>query len=197
MYLRKRLFTSVVRIRENKLFMDPQKNVRGIFVVFEGIDGCGKSTQVQRLTTDQYTYFPIAYPNYENSCGKHIRNYLTKERNMRVEESHVLFSNNRWEDQEMLRARLLSPYPQSIACDRYSFSGIAYSASKGMCWEDCVKSDQGMIAPDVVFYLVKDPEYSLLQAKCAGAGATGTKDLHDGDIELQKKVKRYMDAMSS
>lgn len=38
-------------------------------------------------------------------------------------------------------------------CDRYCYSGVAFSAAKGMDIEWCKACDKGLIAPDCVIYL--------------------------------------------
>lgn len=41
----------------------------------------------------------------------------------------------------------------SILVDRYAYSGVAYTASKGYDWDWCLGPDKGLIAPDLVVYL--------------------------------------------
>ena len=38
-------------------------------------------------------------------------------------------------------------------CDRYCYSGVAFSAAKGMDMDWCKACDRGLIAPDCVIYL--------------------------------------------
>lgn len=38
-------------------------------------------------------------------------------------------------------------------CDRYCYSGVAFSAAKGMDMDWCKACDKGLIAPDCVIYL--------------------------------------------
>lgn len=72
---------------------------------------------------------------------------------------HLLFAANRWEK----RAELLSKLSQgvTIVADRYAFSGVAFTAAKGIPGLDavwCRASDAGLPAPDAVFYLDVTPE---------------------------------------
>jgi dTMP kinase len=41
----------------------------------------------------------------------------------------------------------------TILVDRYAYSGVAYTASKGYDWDWCLGPDKGLIAPDLVIYL--------------------------------------------
>ena len=38
-------------------------------------------------------------------------------------------------------------------CDRYCYSGVAFSAAKGMDMDWCKACDKGLIAPDCIIYL--------------------------------------------
>jgi dTMP kinase len=41
----------------------------------------------------------------------------------------------------------------SIVCDRYWYSGVAYSIAKGLDYDWCIQADHGLIIPDLVLYL--------------------------------------------
>lgn len=65
---------------------------------------------------------------------------------------HLLFSANRWEAVKSLKARLNEG--ETLVCDRYAFSGVAFSAAKGtLDLEWCKNPDRGLPAPDAVIYL--------------------------------------------
>jgi aspartyl-tRNA synthetase len=64
---------------------------------------------------------------------------------------HLLFSANRWETVEKLLSELRSG--TDVVCDRYVYSGIAYSAAKGLDLEWCRAPDKGLPEPDLVLYM--------------------------------------------
>jgi dTMP kinase len=65
---------------------------------------------------------------------------------------HLLFSANRWEAVKTLKARLHAG--ETLVCDRYAFSGVAFTAAKGtLDLEWCKNPDRGLPAPDAVIYL--------------------------------------------
>ena len=41
----------------------------------------------------------------------------------------------------------------TLICDRYAYSGVAFSSSKGMDIDWCINCDRGLVAPDAVIYL--------------------------------------------
>ena len=74
---------------------------RGAFIVFEGADRAGKSTQCQMLV-DHLTASGVAaelwrFPDRTTAIGKMINAYLTSQADIDDAAVHLLFSANRWE----------------------------------------------------------------------------------------------------
>ena len=94
----------------------------------------------------------MVYPNRESELGKLIGQYLTK-KDFKVnnETIHLLFSANRWEEKEIIHETLNKGI--NIVCDRYAYSGVAYSNAKGLDFEWAKSSDKGLPKPDIVFYI--------------------------------------------
>ncbi len=61
---------------------------------------------------------------------------------------------NRWESKDFIINSLKEGI--NIICDRYAYSGVAYSAAKGLSFEWCLNADRGMIKPDIVIYIDQD-----------------------------------------
>jgi len=40
-----------------------------------------------------------------------------------------------------------------MVCDRYAYSGVAYSVAKGLDFDWCLGVDRGLVQPDLVLYL--------------------------------------------
>lgn len=138
--------------------MDGSKSLnRGLLIVFEGGDRCGKSTQCQMLQNALndigYTQVEIMrFPCRDSAIGKLISNYLSGKVEIDSPESvHLLFSANRWELSGMIREKLESG--TILILDRYIASGIAFSMAKGLSKEWCISSDSGLPTADITFYL--------------------------------------------
>ena len=80
-----------------------------------------------------------------------IDGYLKSSVSLPDETIHLLFSANRWETVDALLAELNSG--TDIVCDRYAYSGIAYSSAKGLDYEWCRAPDKGLPEPDMVLYM--------------------------------------------
>ena len=74
---------------------------RGAFILFEGVDRCGKTTQAKRLVDalvqrGQPTVF-FRFPDRETPIGVQIDAYLRNAAELDDHAVHLLFSANRWE----------------------------------------------------------------------------------------------------
>lgn len=133
---------------------------RGLFIVFEGLDKCGKSTQVDLL----YRYLQergtpchkISFPERSSKTGITIDQYLSEKLKLTSDAAHELFSKNRWEFNDEIIGMLNSG--KTVIADRYAFSGVAYSVAKGLDPDWCVLADRGLAAPDVVFFIDISPK---------------------------------------
>ena len=69
-----------------------------------------------------------------------------------------------------------------MVCDRYAYSGVAYSVAKGMDLEWCRGPDVGLLRPDLVVFLDAAPE------KVAARAEYGEERYEK--VDFQKKVAR-------
>eukprot|EP00396_MALV-II-16_sp_LP-1_P000457 gene457-292_t len=140
---------------------------RGLFLVFEGLDRSGKSTQSKRLAeslrSDGHSVRQINFPNRTTTIGGLINEYLQSKSELSDEAIHLLFSSNRWECSGPCIEQQLREGTH-VVCDRYAFSGVAFTAAKGLDFEWCKSPDVGLPAPDKVFYLDIDPTVAKSRA---------------------------------
>ena len=120
--------------------------------------------------------------------GQLLRAYLTQTAELDDRATHLLFAANRWERARAIETRLRAG--THIVCDRYAFSGVAFSAAKGLAIEWCKAPDRGLPAPDRVLYL----ELPLDVAAARG----GFGDERYEKAEMQAKVKAlYENALAN
>lgn len=133
---------------------------RGALIVLEGCDRVGKTTQcknvVETLRKSGHKAVYMNFPNRATASGKLIDGYLTQSKDFTDQGIHLLFSFNRWEAQSEMEKELLNG--TTLIVDRYSYSGVAFSAAKGLDVEWCKKPEMGLIKPDLVLYLTLSPE---------------------------------------
>lgn len=161
---------------------------RGSFVVFEGCDRAGKTTQCKKLVHSlNRTGIPAEFMNFPDRStviGHIINKYLTKEIELPDQAVHLLFSANRWELAPKIREKLESGI--SLIVDRYSYSGVAFSAAKeGMDLQWCWTPEIGLPEPDAVFFL------DLGEKALSKRGGFGNERYEVSDFQMKVK-KNFM-----
>ncbi|KAI9218558.1 thymidylate kinase [Blastocladiella britannica] len=143
---------------------------RGALIVLEGGDRAGKSTQVEMVVEALNALGRSAqllkFPDRTTSSGKVINDYLANAKNVDDRAVHLLFAANRRELESEMRTLLKNGV--DLVVDRYAFSGVAYSAAKGLDLKWCMWPDVGLPEPDLVVYLDVAPEVA---AQRGGYGA--------------------------
>lgn len=129
---------------------------RGALIVLEGCDRAGKSTQcqmlIEELTRRRLPVKLLKFPDRTTPIGQSIHAYLQQTQEMDDHAIHLLFSANRWEVTAEMK-RLLVEEKCSLICDRYAFSGVAFSAAKGLPLSWCKATDQGLLVPDQTIFM--------------------------------------------
>lgn len=103
----------------------PKKKSRGKFIVFEGLDGCGKSTQMRMLATRLKKYLYV-HTTAEPTAG------LKKKLKYRIPENPftlaMAYAQDRFQHVTHKRRglRYLINNGVTVLCDRYYFSSYAY-----------------------------------------------------------------------
>ncbi len=142
---------------------------RGLLIVFEGLDRSGKTTQ-STLLSDALNRLNIPnelwrYPNRTTDIGKMIDSYLNKQIELEDHAVHLIFSANRWETVESMKQKLDNGI--TLIVDRYAYSGVAYTAAKGLDFEWCKRCDDGLPKPDLVCFM--DTKHTDIQSReCFG-----------------------------
>ncbi|POV98118.1 hypothetical protein PSTT_14621 [Puccinia striiformis] len=105
---------------------------RGSFIVFEGLDRSGKSTQCrlleEKLKQAGRAVESMRFPDRTTAIGQMINSYLCQTSELDDHAIHLLFAANRWEKSADIHTTLQSG--TTIICDRYAFSGTAFTAAK-------------------------------------------------------------------
>jgi dTMP kinase len=129
---------------------------RGSLIVIEGLDRTGKTTQTERLLAKLASigvnHKLVKFPQRETDIGMMINKYLTdKTFQLKDQAAHLLFSANRWELVNSIEEDLKNGV--TVILDRYVYSGVAYSAAKGLDFDWCLNPDKGLPKPDVTVFL--------------------------------------------
>jgi dTMP kinase len=140
---------------------------RGFFIVFEGIDGSGKSTHIKLLENKfkQKGFQVCLTKEYtDNPIGKLIGSYAVGgERSLSPETEALLFAADRREHTNEIN-RILNQN-KTVISDRYIHSSLAYQGALGLSLEWIRTLNRFALKPDLVLFLDIDPTSSLKRLK--------------------------------
>mmetsp|Transcript_5741 Transcript_5741/g.12495 ORF Transcript_5741/g.12495 Transcript_5741/m.12495 type:complete len:286 (-) Transcript_5741:1971-2828(-) len=170
---------------------------RGAFILLEGVDRCGKTTQcsllLKHLVSISVAAVALRFPDRTTQVGKLIDGYLQSGAELDDRAVHLLFSANRWEAAPSL-ARALAE-GKSIVCDRYAYSGVAFSSAKtksdrastdggeDLTIDWCKGPDVGLPAPDCVLFL------DLSQDEAEKRGGYGGERYEKRDLQIRVRQR--------
>ncbi|CAG8002235.1 unnamed protein product [Penicillium olsonii] len=150
-----------------------QPTRRGALIVVEGLDRAGKSSQCEKLrdylSQQGSPVKYIRFPDRTTPIGKLIDSYLRGSSHQDDHSIHLLFSANRWEVAKSIEEEIASG--TTVIVDRYSYSGVVYSAAKAnptLSLEWAWQPEIGLPRPDLCLFLSISPEEA---AKRGGFGA--------------------------
>ena len=155
----------------------------GKIIAIEGIDQSGKRTQT-RLLADELRrkgakVSTISFPLYKSSSGKQIQRFLQGKQEYPATALHMLYSLNRWENQELITN--LTEKSDFVIADRYYPSNLAYGVSRGLSLGWLQGLDRGL--PTASLVIVLDvPVLSSFGRKSSG------RDVHERDKKLLLRV---------
>ncbi|GMM30333.1 bifunctional thymidylate/uridylate kinase [Martiniozyma asiatica (nom. inval.)] len=161
-------------------------------IAIEGLDRTGKTTQtdclLETLASKQIPHTLMKFPDRTTPIGKLINQYLTDPNfELNDKAAHLLFSANRWELVDTFNKWINE---KVIVMDRYVWSGVAYSAAKGLDSEWCLNPDKGLPKPDITIFLKFKNEMVI-------SNREGFGEERYEKVEFQKKVKSQFEKLES
>lgn len=134
--------------------------ISGKFIVIEGIDGSGKSTQAKLLAERLhalFTYEPTNLP-----IGALCRSAIRGEIDLSRSALSLMLVADRLEHLKSLIMPAISS-GKTVVCDRYYLSNMAYQAGHSLSISDIYALNKSHVipAPDLTVYLKITPELAL------------------------------------
>ncbi len=181
------------------------------FIVIEGLDGSGKSTQLKLLTRYlqnknheiQYLHFPRTdSPYYGDLIARFLRGELGDIDTANPYLVALIYAGDRYDASNMIRNWLDENYV--VIADRYMYSNIAFQCAKVNSWQEkeklalWIKSFEyeynKIPVPDVNLYLSVPFEFTQRNLTGIRSGKDreylkGARDIHEENLEFQKKVR--------
>ena len=158
--------------------------MRGLLVVFEGLDQSGKQTQAEqlrdRLKDDGRKARLVSFPDYGTSIGEEIARALAGEREYGPDVMLLLYVANRYERKPDLERWLSGGL--ILVCDRYTASSVAYGEATGL--DPVWLTDLQRLLPPAALTIMLDiaPE-TAVQRKAVD------RDRYERDLAMQERVR--------
>jgi dTMP kinase len=138
-----------------------------VFISFEGIEGSGKSTQIDLLESHLkelgYKVAKLREPG-GTLMGEKIRDIFLQDTSEKVDpitEAFLLYASRKHLDQNFLRVKINQGY--IVIADRYSDATVAYQCfGKGLEKDfiDLIHNSCNLLTPDLTFYMDISTEMS-------------------------------------
>lgn len=180
-----------------------------LLIAIEGVDGCGKTTQVRLLTealeAAGLNPLAVSFPRYADpNFGDMIKEFLRGEfgdvASVHPKLVALLFAGDRAAEAPNLRQALCED--RVVICDRYFYSNLAYQAAK--FGDDPEKIEKFVVwlrklefghwavpRPTCSIYLDvhQDQRHERLATREANGNGAVPDDIHERDLTLQARVE--------
>ena len=158
--------------------------MRGLLVVFEGLDQSGKQTQAERLrdrlVAAGRTVRLLSFPSYETHIGAEIGRALKGERDYAADTMQLLYVANRFEWKPEIERELAAG--TVVVCDRYLASSVAYGEAFGLDGAWLSEIQRYLPPPDLTVLLDIEPQVSASRK-------TADRDKYERDLALLARVR--------
>ena len=189
-----------------------------MFIVLEGVDGSGKSTQIANLQAmlseqgiaTEYLHFPrFDAPYFGDLIARFLRGELGSVEQVDPYIVAMLYAGDRRDAAQMIRGWL--DEGKVVICDRYVYSNIGYQCAKVEDEAERERLREWILSLEYDYFSIPRPDVSLFldvpeafterklkQEVREGddrAYLHGKKDIHEQSMELQRRVRQvYLDA---
>lgn len=153
------------------------------FIVFEGIDGAGTSTQIKKLVESNPEKYEATAEPTTGETGKFLRRMLGGEFKVDEKTNAYLFAADRCEHIYGKNGVIETINKgKTVVSDRYFFSSMCYQSIS--CGEELPELlNSPFPLPEILFFFEINPEISLARVTSRGE----KKEIYE-KIDLQKKI---------
>ncbi len=137
---------------------------RGLFIAFEGIDGCGKSTQVRKLiehiyAIDKHNHIVMTREPYKNQDIRKILHEDEDPYSQAEKLAHLFVSDRKNHIKELIIPSINKGI--HVISDRYSFSTLSYQQAQGVELWKILEMHKGLPIPDIIFLVDLPPKIAM------------------------------------
>ncbi|MCX4358479.1 MAG: dTMP kinase [Rikenellaceae bacterium] len=191
-----------------------------MFIVIEGLDGAGKSTQVAMIREEfavrgietEYIHFPrFDASAYGETIARFLRGDFGDAETVDPQLAALLYAGDRKCAAPMIKSWLSEG--KAVIIDRYVASNIAYQCAKVDDRDEKLRMrdwilrreycDYAIPRPDITLFLDVPFDFTVSRLTNERSGddrdyLEGKKDIHEASLSLQERVRReYLDLAAS
>lgn len=148
-----------------------KNNYPGKFIVIEGLDGSGKSAQVDLvinyLKEKNKEVVITKEPTTDSEAGRKVKQALKKEIVVEPLELQKLYVQDR---REHLKNKVIPALENGkfVVSSRYAFSTFAYGYSDGLNVDELIKMNEEFLLPDLTIIVDVNPEKCIQRIENRG-----------------------------
>ncbi len=182
-----------------------------MFIVLEGLDGAGKSTQIKLLREMveqagwecEYLHFPrFDAPVYGDLIARFLRGEFGSVEQVNPYLVALLYAGDRADAAKLINGWMAEG--KCVICDRYVYSNVGYQCAKVASEEERKALTEWILKTEFEEFSIPRPTLSLFldvpfaftEAKLTAAreGADrdylgGAQDIHEQSLDLQRRVR--------
>jgi dTMP kinase len=164
--------------------------MKGKFIVFEGIDGCGKSTQFNLFakylfSQSKYNHVLLTREPYKS---REIRRILSQTQDP-YQQSELLAKLFVEDRKEHLKEVVIPSLDKGlyVVSDRYKHSTISYQSAQGLPIQELINMHKSLLIPDLTFIVDIPVDVSMKRMSVEGRDV---EQKFEKSLEFQEKVRR-------
>ena len=166
-----------------------EAKMQGKFIVFEGIDGCGKGTQLKLAASfifDLSKDYDVYITREPTRDFKEIRERMAAGTD--VKQDAEWYANAFVQDRKNHASKYIQPALNNgtqVLSDRYKYSTLIYQSTQGMDFAKLTEMHAGLPVPDLIIIFDCSAKIAFQRRK-----ADGATDVFDKDLEFQEKLRQ-------
>lgn len=176
----------------------PAETKKGIFICFEGMDGVGKSTLIERVMSyvmnrsKKYDHVLVTREPTYGPVGSRIRELLARDPdpmgNAKMY-AELYVEDRTWHYNEHIKPALERGYV--VLADRFKYSTIAFQQTQGLSFEELRDMQQHLPAPDLTILLDAPAEICMERI----ANRQGVQRDKFDQLEFLTKLRSFYTAL--
>jgi dTMP kinase len=156
------------------------------FIVFEGVDGCGKTTQIKLLSQYIFENYLRDVLITREPTGEPIRKKLENLKS--VNENKELLTTMFFEDRHIHTKNIIIPNINRdcvVLCDRYNLSTFVYQQAQGVAYEKLLEMEKNFsfLIPDLTILFISDIQETCERRK-------QSVEIFEQKMDFQKTVQK-------